>query len=108
MHEVGRPAFVSRARRRAAVAVAREHETVKAVTIAEVCREVAPHRERPEAFAEEHDRRNLRARIADPVRLDAQRCAAPCEVNETGAAQARSPSRNLMRWNIPGAVLGRS
>src|SRR4029079_7841863 len=66
--EAGRRELAVGARRRAAVALAREDEAGKAVPLAKRARELAPHRDRPQAFVEEDDGgRRFVARGADPL-----------------------------------------
>ena len=79
-------------RRRAAVAVAREHKPAQACAAAELAREVLPHRDRAQALVQEHDRRRVGARRADPFVLEVQLAPAPGQARQLAprAGSARS------------------
>jgi len=91
VHEVRRPTLVGRFGRRLPVAVAREHQPLVAVVRAEALGKILPHRDRAEAFVEEHDRRPRRGEITDPAVLDPQRLPAPRERGEL-------PGHRASRW----------
>ena len=98
VHEVGRPALVARLGGRAAVAVAREHEAGEAVRVAELAREVLPHRDRAQALVQEHDQRRGAARARRPTRTRCsmarprQSTCAPTPRPATGALTTRRSS----------------
>ena len=72
VHEVDVPGLVGLARRRAAVAGAREHQAAEAAGLAQALGEVLPHRDRAEAFVQEDD---AAARRCVPARCARIRCA---------------------------------
>ena len=72
VHEVQAPGFVGGARRRAAVAGARVDQAAAAGGVAQALREVAPHRQRAQAFVQEDDQRRAAALAARSTRA---RCA---------------------------------
>jgi hypothetical protein len=82
VHEVGRPALIWRARRRAPVAVAREHQAAQAVGAAELLGKVLPLRDRAEALVQEDHDRRAGSGHADPGEFEPQRLAVPVDVGK--------------------------
>src|SRR3569623_527965 len=99
MHEVDLPALVRRARRRAAVAVAREHQAGESVCAAEAVRKILPHADRSQAFMQEHDHRTIRLRLSHPLVLDPYVALLPAYVGELDVALAGiySHVQNILR-----------
>ena len=111
VHEVDAPALVGRARRRAAVAGARIDQAAAAGRVAQLAREVAPHRARAQAFVQEDEQRRA-ARARGAIHSCSMRTRRPRQSRSTNSTRhaglRRSCSRSLKRWILPVAVFGSS
>ncbi|MNZ96147.1 hypothetical protein D3C78_1153280 [compost metagenome] len=96
-----------RARARAAVTGAREHQAARAHGAAQPRGEILPHRQGAQAFVQEHHERGLGAGRVEPGVFHLHLPAGPGKGDEV-AHRPASRSRRRKRWILPVAVLGSS
>ncbi|MNN02266.1 hypothetical protein D3C81_1149200 [compost metagenome] len=93
VHEVGAPLLGMRARRGAAVAIAREHQSAIVAGLAEIAREIAPHADRAQPFVQEDHQRPLHALGPQPLVFDLDTAFVEGDFHQAGR------HRHLVVWH---------